>query len=174
MLRCRKVRIRVSYARRRHSEPFMCTNAAWNGLDTLVVCAGVPTFLPFCELSGLEAHGSTFTPAQADKAAIERAIDTINSVTRTNYIGPAIAAATFVSFQSDALCAVSIELVCSRSRRSCRPKHRPLCSCLVWQHSYPHRPSLCTMHRRPRHLGCTGRSRSRTRLSRSHTSCLRQ
>ena len=69
----------------------------WNGLDTLVVCAGVATFLPFCELTGLEARGSTFTPSQADDAMIQHAIEIVNTATRTNYVGPAIAAATFVS-----------------------------------------------------------------------------
>ncbi|KAI0750016.1 NAD-P-binding protein, partial [Daedaleopsis nitida] len=70
--------------------------AEWGGLDTLVVCAGVPTFLPFCELAGLTAHGRSFTPSQADAGAIRRAVNIIDSVTRTNYIGPAIAAATFI------------------------------------------------------------------------------
>ncbi|KAI0709722.1 hypothetical protein C8Q76DRAFT_769651 [Earliella scabrosa] len=69
----------------------------WNGLDTLVVCAGVATFLPFCELTGLEAHGRTFTPSQADGAMIQHAIEIVNAATRTNYVGPAIAAATFVA-----------------------------------------------------------------------------
>ena len=70
---------------------------AWGGLDTLIVNAGVPTFRPFCELAGLEAKGRTFTPAEADAASIQRAVQTVENVTKTNYIGPVVSAATFVS-----------------------------------------------------------------------------
>ena len=70
---------------------------AWGGLDTLIVNAGVPTFRPFCELAGLEAKGRTFTPAEADAASIQRVVQTVENVTKTNYIGPVVSAATFVS-----------------------------------------------------------------------------
>ncbi|KAI0788200.1 hypothetical protein C8Q74DRAFT_1315843 [Fomes fomentarius] len=68
----------------------------WNGFDTLVVCAGVPTFLPFFELAGVESCGHSLAPPQTDKLAIGRIGDMVTAVTRTNYMGPVMAAATFI------------------------------------------------------------------------------
>ncbi|KAI0694295.1 hypothetical protein C8T65DRAFT_744410 [Cerioporus squamosus] len=85
---------------------------AWGGLDTLIVNAGVPTFRPFCELAGLEAKGRTFTPAEPDAAAIERAIQVVDKVTKTNYIGPVVSAATFIPSLTSSM-APSIVLMAS-------------------------------------------------------------
>ncbi|RPD54359.1 NAD(P)-binding protein [Lentinus tigrinus ALCF2SS1-7] len=85
---------------------------AWGGLDTLIVNAGVPTFRPFCELSDLEAKGRTFTPAEPDAAAIQRAVQTVENVTKTNYIGPVVSAATFIPALSSSM-APSIVLMAS-------------------------------------------------------------
>ncbi|TFK91288.1 NAD(P)-binding protein [Polyporus arcularius HHB13444] len=69
---------------------------AWGGLDTLIVNAGVPTFRPFCELSGLEVRGRTFTPTEPDAEAVKRAVQVVDEVTRINYLGPVVSAATFI------------------------------------------------------------------------------
>ena len=69
---------------------------AWGGLDTLVVCAGAMTLRPLLEMAGLTMEGNTFSPAQAERANLEQIVGLTNTVMRTNYTGPMLAATTFV------------------------------------------------------------------------------
>lgn len=73
----------------------------WEGLDTLVVAAGVSALKPLLEVAGLESikiSGQTeeFEPPQADREAIQRVVDVSTAATKGNYIGPLIAAVTFI------------------------------------------------------------------------------
>lgn len=68
----------------------------WDGVDTVIVAAGVSALQPLMAVAGVEAHGSTFTPAKADKAGIQKAVDVTAAATRGNYVGPLVSAITFV------------------------------------------------------------------------------
>lgn len=71
----------------------------WKGVDTVIVAAGVSALQPLMAVAGVEADGSTkFTPAQATKDGIQEAVDITNAATRGNYVGPLVAAITFVRF----------------------------------------------------------------------------
>ncbi|KAI0763301.1 NAD-P-binding protein [Trametes elegans] len=72
----------------------------WDGLDTLLVCAGVATLRPVFELADVEVRGNVYTPSEATKAGIEHAIAVANSVAQVNYIGPLVVALTFIPLLS--------------------------------------------------------------------------
>ncbi|KAI0749971.1 hypothetical protein C8Q80DRAFT_1218968 [Daedaleopsis nitida] len=70
--------------------------AAWGGIDTLIVSAAVMTLRPLYELAGLSMEGRTFTPPQVDKDGVERVVEVATRTMRSNYIGPLIAFTTFI------------------------------------------------------------------------------
>lgn len=51
-------------------------------------------------VAGVDADGSKFNPAQATKEGIQEAVDITTVAMRGNYVGPLVAAITFVSFLS--------------------------------------------------------------------------
>lgn len=83
----------------------------WEGLDTLVVSAGVSALKPLLEVAGLESTRvrglpEEFDPPQADTESIQKVVDVTAAATRGNFVGPLIAAVTFVSpgLQNHASC----------------------------------------------------------------------
>ncbi|KAH0589885.1 hypothetical protein H2248_000075 [Termitomyces sp. 'cryptogamus'] len=70
----------------------------WQGVDTLIVAAGVSALQPLMAIAGIEADpsGTSFTPSQASIDGIKRAAEISVAATRGNYTGPLIAAVTFV------------------------------------------------------------------------------
>lgn len=76
-------------------------NTEWEGLDTLIVAAGVSALKPLLGVAGLESirvrgQQEEFDPPQADAAAIQNVVDITAAATKGNYVGPLIAAVTFV------------------------------------------------------------------------------
>ncbi|KAF5376862.1 hypothetical protein D9615_007287 [Tricholomella constricta] len=87
----------------------------WQGVDTVIVAAGVSALQPLMAIAGLEAHsnGSKFTPSKASKEGIQKAVDITAAATRGNYVGPLIAAITFIPLLTTSSVAPSILLVSS-------------------------------------------------------------
>ena len=67
-----------------------------------MICAAALTLKPMLELAGVEARGRNFTPEQADKAGLDGIVEIATNVARANYVGPLLAAATFVRYPSSA------------------------------------------------------------------------
>lgn len=66
-------------------------DAAWAGLDTVHVCAGVSALQPVMALTGEETSGGD---AGAD--GVRRAVDIAGRAIKGNFEGPLVAAVTFV------------------------------------------------------------------------------
>ena len=69
----------------------------WNGLDTIVVAAGVSALQPLMAVAGVETVDGGFTPEEASREGIKRVTEVVAAATTGNYVGPLIAAVTFVS-----------------------------------------------------------------------------
>ncbi|KAJ7152347.1 hypothetical protein C8R46DRAFT_1197594 [Mycena filopes] len=67
--------------------------AAWGGLDTMIVAAGVSALRPLMEVAGTTPETAN---SNVDKAAIEHVVDVAGAATRGNYVGPLVAALTFI------------------------------------------------------------------------------
>ncbi|GBE88257.1 hypothetical protein SCP_1300720 [Sparassis crispa] len=85
----------------------------WQGVDTVIVCAGVSALLPLMEVAGLKGNGSKFDPPQADVEGIQRTVDVANAAARVNYIGPLISAVTFLPILQSSSVSPSIVLISS-------------------------------------------------------------
>jgi hypothetical protein len=64
-------------------------NLAWGGIDTMIVAAGVSALRPLMEVTGVDS-------GNVGKEGIQRVVDVVALATRGNYVGPLIAAVTFV------------------------------------------------------------------------------
>ncbi|KAG5337174.1 Dehydrogenase/reductase SDR family protein 7-like [Termitomyces sp. T112] len=87
----------------------------WQGVDTLIVAAGVSALQPLMAIAGIEADpsGTSFTPSQASINGIERAAEISAAATRGNYTGPLIAAVTFIPLLISSSSSPSILLISS-------------------------------------------------------------
>ncbi|KAG6823859.1 hypothetical protein H0H93_002925, partial [Arthromyces matolae] len=87
----------------------------WQGVDTLIVAAGVSALQPLMAVAGVEADasGTSFTPSQASLEGIQRAVDVSSAATRGNYTGPLVAAVTFIPLLTTSSSSPSILLVSS-------------------------------------------------------------
>ncbi|KAJ6605382.1 hypothetical protein DFH09DRAFT_1017932 [Mycena vulgaris] len=63
--------------------------ALWGGIDTMIVAAGVSALRPLLEIAG-EQSGN------AEPEGIQRVVDVAALATRGNYVGPLVAAVTFI------------------------------------------------------------------------------
>ncbi|KAG6816571.1 hypothetical protein H0H87_004931 [Tephrocybe sp. NHM501043] len=92
-----------------------CRASKWQGVDTVIVAAGVSALQPLMTVAGVEAYagGTSFTPSQASVEGIQRAVDVSIAATRGNYIGPLVAAITFIPLLISSSTAPSILLVSS-------------------------------------------------------------
>ena len=96
----------------------------WDGIDTLVLCSGTVVSGSFIEAAGVQSGVSSSSASLSDKEGIEKLLGAANSAVRDNYLGPVVAAATFVST------AVSHLLTCSDTHdpmihRSLSYHHQP-------------------------------------------------
>jgi hypothetical protein len=75
----------------------------WGGVDTLIVAAGVSALQPLMAVAGVEDCQKGREWAQATRDGIQHAVDVANLATRGNYIGPLVAAVTFVRTSTEPL-----------------------------------------------------------------------
>jgi len=68
----------------------------WNGLDTLVVAAGVSALQPLLAIAGVETERNTELEMTTTEG-IQNTVEVAAAATRGNYVGPLVAAVTFVS-----------------------------------------------------------------------------
>ena len=68
----------------------------WNGLDTLVIAAGVSALQPLLAIAGLEVEKNVELQ-MTTREGIQNTVDVAAAATRGNYVGPLVAAVTFVS-----------------------------------------------------------------------------
>jgi len=82
----------------------------WNGLDTLVVAAGVSALQPLLAIAGVEVENKTELE-MTTLEGIQNTVDVAAAATRGNYVGPLVAAVTFVPLLSNTSKSPSIILV---------------------------------------------------------------
>ncbi|KAI9061850.1 NAD-P-binding protein [Trametes sanguinea] len=85
--------------------------AAWGGLDTLMVSAGVATLKPCLEVARVGTSDRGFSPPHADRIGIVHLVDIANKALQPNYLGPLIAAVTFIPLLTATSTAPSIMLL---------------------------------------------------------------
>ncbi|CDO69970.1 hypothetical protein BN946_scf184836.g44 [Trametes cinnabarina] len=84
---------------------------AWRGFDTLVVCAGVGTLKPCLELAGVESSSDGTSLHRVENAGIEHVVEIANRALGPNYLGPLIAAVTFIPLLTSTSASPSIMLM---------------------------------------------------------------
>ncbi|KAF4623421.1 hypothetical protein D9613_001376 [Agrocybe pediades] len=82
----------------------------WHGLDTLVVAAGVSALQPLLAVAGVEAERGVDLRVTS-KEGIEKAAKVAGAAVQGNYIGPLIAAVTFIPMLSNTSKSPSIILI---------------------------------------------------------------
>ncbi|OCH95456.1 NAD-P-binding protein [Obba rivulosa] len=85
----------------------------WEGLDTLILSAGVSSLRPLLEIAGLERHGQAFIPEQATHAGIQHTVDVANKALEINVIGPIVTAVTFIPLLQSRSASPAVLLVSS-------------------------------------------------------------
>ncbi|KAF8654630.1 hypothetical protein AX16_003511 [Volvariella volvacea WC 439] len=85
----------------------------WNGVDTMIVAAGVSALRPLLSVAGVEVAGNTFSPSEASKEGIQHTVDVANAALKGNYIGPLVSAVTFIPLLSQTSKSPSILLLSS-------------------------------------------------------------
>ncbi|KAJ7473954.1 hypothetical protein FB451DRAFT_1558246 [Mycena latifolia] len=61
----------------------------WGGIDTMIVAAGVSALRPLMEVAGAQS-------GNVGPEGIQRVVDVVGLATRGNYVGPLVAAVTFI------------------------------------------------------------------------------
>ena len=74
-----------------------CVESAWCGLDTLIVTAGVSALQPLMAVAGVEMSTPDIVGSQASPEGVQHAVNAANAAVKGNFIGPYVAAVTFVS-----------------------------------------------------------------------------
>lgn len=69
----------------------------WQGVDTVIISAGVSALKPLYEIAGLKRTGEVYDPPYATMESIQHTADVARKALDVNYIGPLTAAVTFVS-----------------------------------------------------------------------------
>ncbi|KAK7455731.1 hypothetical protein VKT23_010764 [Stygiomarasmius scandens] len=88
----------------------------WNGLDTLIVAAGVSAVRPLLNIAYSPSQSATsFGAATGDVSTdgITRVVSAASAALRGNYLGPLVAAATFIPLLSQTSVLPSIHLISS-------------------------------------------------------------
>jgi hypothetical protein len=75
---------------------YLTVEVEWNGLDTLFVVAGVSALQPLLAIAGVEAEKKTELE-MTTREGIQNTVEVAAAATRGNYVGPLVAAVTFVS-----------------------------------------------------------------------------
>ncbi|KZT73080.1 NAD(P)-binding protein [Daedalea quercina L-15889] len=100
----------------------------WNGVDTLIVCAGVSALRPLMEVAGLEREGRSFTPPQASAEGIKHTVDIANRAIAVNYFGPLVSAVTLLPLLQNSSASPSILLISSLAALVPAPTRSLYCS----------------------------------------------
>lgn len=69
---------------------------AWHGVDTLILTAGVSALQPLMSVAGVDMSASDIAGSQASPEGIQHAVDTATAAVHGNFIGPYVAATSFV------------------------------------------------------------------------------
>ncbi|KAF8883827.1 hypothetical protein BD779DRAFT_1626118 [Infundibulicybe gibba] len=85
----------------------------WQGLDTLVVVAGVSALQPLMAIAGLVMQEGGFEPAEATENGIRKVLHSAELATRGNLNGPLISAVTLIPLLKTTSKSPSILLVSS-------------------------------------------------------------
>ncbi|KAL4069152.1 hypothetical protein V8B97DRAFT_1963722 [Scleroderma yunnanense] len=86
---------------------------SWSGLDTLIVTAGVSALQPLMTVAGVEMSTPDIVGSQASPEGIQHAVNAATAAVNGNYIGPYIAAVTFIPLLSYTSSSPSILLLSS-------------------------------------------------------------
>ena len=70
----------------------------WNGIDTLIITAGVSALQPLMTVAGVAASNDGASPLHATVEGINHAVGVAKAALDGNFFGPYIAAITFVRF----------------------------------------------------------------------------
>ncbi|KIY47210.1 NAD(P)-binding protein [Fistulina hepatica ATCC 64428] len=91
----------------------------WNGLDTLVVAAGVSATLPLLSIVGIDVSRDMqgdrriFTPASISAQNVTHVAGVAEKALHSNYIGPLVSAVTYIPLMSRTSAAPAIQLIAS-------------------------------------------------------------
>lgn len=69
---------------------------AWHGLDTLILTAGVSALQPLMSVAGVDMSAPDIVGSQASPEGIQHAVSAATAAVNGNFIGPYIAAISFV------------------------------------------------------------------------------
>ncbi|KAF9235848.1 hypothetical protein BU15DRAFT_50848 [Melanogaster broomeanus] len=73
---------------------------AWNGLDTLLLTAGVSALQPLMSVAGVDMSASDVVAPQASTEGIQHAVNAATAAVSGNFIGPYVVAVTFIPLLS--------------------------------------------------------------------------
>jgi hypothetical protein len=68
----------------------------WGGIDTIIVVAGVSALLPLMAVADVARERKGQLMEKATSQGIRHTVDVASKATTANYIGPLVAAVTFV------------------------------------------------------------------------------
>ncbi|KAG7446509.1 uncharacterized protein BT62DRAFT_931944 [Guyanagaster necrorhizus] len=68
----------------------------WNGLDTVILSAGVSALQPILSVAGIENQENATTLPDIDSEGVNRAVSITEAAVRGNYVGPMVVALTFI------------------------------------------------------------------------------
>ncbi|TFK72262.1 NAD(P)-binding protein [Pluteus cervinus] len=85
----------------------------WQGVDTVIVAAGVSALQPLLTVAGLENNQGTLEPGQISQEGLQHTIDVAMAATRGNYLGPLVSAVTFIPLLTETSKSPAILLVSS-------------------------------------------------------------
>ncbi|KAG2128762.1 uncharacterized protein EDB93DRAFT_1256553 [Suillus bovinus] len=85
----------------------------WDGIDTIIITAGVSALQPLMSVAGVTASKDGFSPPHATTEAIHNAVGVAKAAISGNFFGPYIAAITFIPLLTSCSISPSILLLSS-------------------------------------------------------------
>ncbi|KAF9026134.1 NAD(P)-binding protein, partial [Hymenopellis radicata] len=85
----------------------------WNGLDTLILTAGVSALQPILGIAGIEHPEIAKQLPDINREGVQKAVSATEAATRINYYGPLVVAVTFIPLLTRSSASPSILLVSS-------------------------------------------------------------
>ncbi len=70
----------------------------WNGLDTVILSAGVSALQPIMSVAGIENQENATMLRDIDSEGVNRVVSITEAAVRGNFVGPMVVAVTFVRF----------------------------------------------------------------------------
>ncbi|KAG9310401.1 hypothetical protein JVU11DRAFT_9539 [Chiua virens] len=86
---------------------------AWHGLDTLILTAGVSALQPLMSVAGVDMFAPDVFGSQASPEGIRHAVDAARAAVNGNFVGPYVAAVTFIPLLSYTSSSPSVLLLSS-------------------------------------------------------------